>query len=57
MVVADIGLNDKGGINWQAKIVKEWQVTRLPWYVVVDPEGKATTDADAAQGTVESWLK
>lgn len=57
VVVADIGLNDKGAINWQAQIVKAWDVKRLPWYVVVDPSGKPTTDADVAAGMVEGWLK
>lgn len=57
VVVADIGLNEKGGINWEARICKEWKVARLPWYVVVDAQGKATTDADAAKATVEDLFK
>lgn len=56
VVLGDIGLNEKSGINWEAPIVQSWGVKALPWYVLVDGTGKVTASGEEAQTTVRGWF-
>lgn len=42
VVYADVGLNEKGRINFQAPVMKRYDIHATPWFMVVGPDGTVT---------------
>lgn len=55
VILADVGLNARRGINWEAPLIQSWGIHSLPCYYVVDGSGKVTS-GDAARNQVAELM-
>ena len=56
VVFLDVGLNAKNGINWEAPMRARLNLPELPYFYLIDPDGKVTMSGRPAQDTVEAWF-
>ena len=40
--MADVGLNNRGSINWSAPLIRENQIPSIPYFIVMDGRGEVT---------------
>ena len=57
VVFADVGVNERGGINFQAPIVAALKIDHLPFFYLLDEAGAVGAQGEAAEEILKKILK
>jgi hypothetical protein len=55
-VYADIGLDERGRINWKAPIVAQKDIRSIPYFILLDGAGGIIGQGDSATPILQSWM-